>query len=224
LIVVYLCYSKPTAPAYVSELVAIPNRDGHIVSAANWFVITFARTRSQLMRAHAPVGINGLVALPDGVGEFVIVGAGMNGSLPVARLNTNSSQVSQVAQKLESNGANGQVQSIGPLLESEGVYVGPLLSAYDIDVYNSTSHGPLLCVVSPNGGTLVTVVSPMGGSFETPRSNTRLLPPDQVCKTIIQTPDFLAPNSFANVCVLRFAFTSASAHAFVSSLGSNGRR
>jgi hypothetical protein len=170
----------------MSGLVAMPNRDGHIVSAAHWFVITFARTRLQLMRAHAPVGINGLVALPDGVGEFVIVGAGMNGSLPVARLNTNS----QVAQKLESNGANGQIQSIGPVLESEGVYVGPLLSAYDIDVYNSTSHGPLLCVVSPNGGTLVTVVAPMGGSFGPPRSNTRLLPPDQVCKTIIQTPDF----------------------------------
>jgi hypothetical protein len=178
----------------------MPNRDGHIVSAAHWFVKTLARTRLQLMRAHGPVGINGLVALPDGVGEFVIVGAGMNGSLPVARLNTNS----QGAQKLESNGANGQVKSSGPALESEGVYVGPLLSAYDIDVYNSTSHGPLLCVVSPNGGTLVTVVSPMGGSVGTPRSNARLLPPDQVCKTIIQKPDF----SRHNICErwVRFAF------------------
>jgi hypothetical protein len=93
------------------------------------------------------LALNGLAILNQraakpGASSYIVVGAAMGGALSAAVVDV---------------GGGG----LGPPVSMSefGTWTGPLVSAYDIDLYNSSDFGRLLVVVSPHGGTLLSVVS-----------------------------------------------------------------
>lgn len=153
-----------------SGVFVVSNRGMELINAtipsnpATLAVVNFSQpTSAHLDSGDDGLALNGLALLEQsgsqaGTSQLIMVGAAMSGSLCASQIDVNT-----------------EASTDSPITMSKfGTWVGPLQSAFDIDIFNSSQFGRLLVVVSPHGGTLLTVVSVTSAN-----DRTRVLPTAQ---------------------------------------------